>query len=400
MIGAGVLGASTALALAEKGFSVSVAERASALGQGASGANGAQLSYYYTDALASPETRRMLPKLLLGLNSAFRLSPRADLDFVRWGIQFLRNTTASRSDANTLAILELALRSKEVLMAWREQYQFEFNHRLAPKLHLYEDQRLLDDMQRRLELKNQQGANQHMVSRQQAIDIEPTLEHMRANLVGAIHSPDEEVGDVEAFTQLALQKALELGGGRLFLNTEISDIRTRHGRAQTAQTTRGELEFDHLVICAGYRSTKLARQLGIKVGLIYPVAGYSLTYPQSSGTPEVSLTDTANRFVLCRLGDQLRMAGMADVGRVVTTAPAARVKQLRNLLQHRFPQAGDYRGPERAWVGVRPLTPSSQPLVEKTAMDNVYINAGHGFLGWTLAAGSAEQISKLIIEQA
>lgn len=394
-----MIGASTALALAEKGFSVSVAEKASGLAQGASGANGAQLSYYYTDALASPETRRALPKLMMGLNSAFRLSPSIDIDFFRWGVQFLRNTTSSRSDANTLAVLELALQSKVVLNQWCQQYQFDFDHRVAPKLHLYEDQRLLDAVQRRLELKNQHGANQFMVTAQEAMDIEPSLQHMRANLAGAVHSPDEEVGDVEAFTLAALRKAMELGGGRLWLDTEITEFRTTQNRAHSVHTAQGEIEFDHLVISAGYQSMQLARKLGVKIGLIYPVTGYSLTYPQSAATPEVSLTDTVNRFVLCRLGDQLRLAGMADVGRVVTSPPAKRIQQLRELLHQRFPLAGDYQSSERVWAGIRPLTPSGRPLVEKTGMDNVYINAGHGFLGWTLAAGSANLLAKLVEEQ-
>lgn len=399
VVGAGVVGAATALSLSEKGYEVSLLDAANALGQGASGANGAQLSYNYTDAMASPDALKSLPRQLLGLDLSFRLSPSIDPEFIRWCVQFVRNSSFAKADSNTLAILEIALSSRSILQHWDREYGFEYAKKSAQKLHLYESEPLLEKAKRRVELKNKHGANQQVIDRERVLRLEPALYKMNANLVGAIHSPSDEVGDVKAFTKAAIRKSLGLCNGKLHLSTVVSDIVVEAGKCKALVTNHGDFDTNAVVICAGYQSSTLSNKLGIKCTPIIPVAGYSLTYPDTEFTPRISLTDTHNKIVLCHLGKQLRVAGMADVGREVTTPSKARIQQLIQLLIKRFPSAGNYDVPAKAWAGMRPMTPNSRPIIEQTVLDNVFINSGHGMLGWTLAAGSAKLLTDLVLKR-
>lgn len=400
VVGAGVIGAATALSLAEQGFKVTIIDRAGALNKGASGLNGGQLSYSYTDALASPETLRSFPKLLFGLDESFRLSANLSIDFLNWGFQFLANCTADRADANTLEVLTLATRSHVQMNEWIEKYSFQFQHNKAQKLHLYESAKALDSAKRRVELKNQYGANQSVLDGDQVLEIDPALERMNAKLVGAVYSPNDEVGDVVAFTQAAIDKSLSLGKGTLKLNTKVLDIRIEGGTCRSVLTNSGEIEADHIVICAGYESSQLLRKIGIKSTPIVPVAGYSVTYPETTFTPNVSLTDTAKKIVLCHLGSQLRVAGMADVGRVALVPPKKRLELLKRIIQNRFPDAGDYSVEPKEWSGMRPMTPSSKPIICQTKVPNIFVNSGHGMLGWTLAAGAAKDMQEIVVKYA
>lgn len=315
VVGAGVVGGSAALALAEQGYHVTVIDKAKEIASGASGVNGAQLSYSYTDAMASPAMLKALPRLMLGLDPAFRLTSNVDLDFMRWGIEFLQNSTSSKSDKNTVAVLELALRSCAVMNTWREKYGFDFNHRKAEKLHLYESQEALESLKSRVALKNRLGANQRIISKEELFEIEPSLQHMNANLVGAVHSPNDEVGDAAMFTQAALEKAVELGGGQILLDTKLQEFIGKGKTYNGIKTNKGEIETDYIVLCSGYQTSSIARQLRHYLP-IAPMAGYTLTYPLTDYTPEISVTDTPKRMVLCRIGDCMRVAGMADIGQL------------------------------------------------------------------------------------
>ena len=393
-----MIGATSALALAEQGFNVTLIEQGSELGQGASGSNGGQLSYNYTDAMASPQLLRTLPKLALAMDPSFRMRVPLDWDFMKWGIRFISNCGRNNSDANTLAVLELALQSREVLHQWINQYQFAFKHKAAQKLHLYENKLTFDHAKRMVELKNAHGGNQQWLDFQQTLAIEPSLASMNAKIIGAVHSPDDEVGDVRDFTQQAIQKSIQLGGGELLLNTRCEGVQFEAGRCRSILTNQGIIECDQLVVCGGDSSHSLAAQMGVKCAPTIPVTGYSLDYPENQQTPNVSLTDTASKMVLCKLGDRLRVAGIADVGYSPRNFRQNRIDTLRKTLLSRFPDAGQYKVDPAVWIGARPMTSNSQPVIEKTKYANVYLNYGHGMLGWTLAAGSAARLTNLVLE--
>ncbi|MEN8189651.1 MAG: FAD-dependent oxidoreductase [Thermodesulfobacteriota bacterium] len=389
IVGAGVVGGSVALALAEQGFHVTVIDKEKKVASGASNANGAQLSYSYTDTLASPATLKTLPKLLLGLDPAFRLTKNMDPDFMKWGIRFLRNCTSSRADKNTLAVLEIALRSCAVMNEWRDKYDFDFDHNVAQKLHVYENGDVLANLKPRIELKNRLGANQSIILKEKLLDLEPSLHHMNADLAGAVYSPDDEVGDAGKFTRASLDKAMELSGGQVLLGTDFQGFIVDGHLYRGIKTNNGEIEADYIVLCAGYQTNVITKKLALSVP-ITPMAGYVLSYPAAADTPEISVTDTANRMVVCRVGSSMRAAGMADMGQVAKNPPEKRIQTLETTLKHRFPLAGKYSHPSQPLAGVRPMTPDGRPIIQQFQSSNLFLNCGHGMLGWTLAAGSAD----------
>lgn len=397
IVGAGVVGAATALRLAESGFHVSVIDRAKTTASGASGANGAQLSYSYTDAMASPEMLKSLPKLLAGKDEGFRFSFNHEPGLVNWATQFLKNCTRSRSDENTLSILRLALRSRSVMHQWLAQYAFEIHHRGTGKLQLYEDHAALEKVKTRIDMKNRLGIQQSILMPEELIAREPSLEHYKAEIAGAVFSPIDELGDAAIFTQLALEKAIELGKGSLNLGVECQDIIREGEYCRAVETTEGTMEADIVIFCAGFHTAILARKLGVKLPII-PIAGYSLTYPATENSPECSITDTSKKMVICRIGERVRIAGFADIGFREKRPPDERVETLRKVVQQRFPLAADYSIEADPWMGYRPMTPDSRPIVGAYGLKNTFINSGHGMLGWTLAAGTADLIKEKIME--
>ncbi len=397
IIGAGVVGGSVALRLAEQGFHVTVIDKEKQVAPGASNANGAQLSYSYTDALASPAMLKMLPKLVLGLDPSFRLTKKPDPNFIQWGIQFLRNCTSSKSEKNSVAVLEIALKSCAIMNEWRDKYDFTFDHRVAQKLLVYENSETLENLKTRVELKNRLGADQTIISRERLLELEPSLRHMNAQLAGAVYSPNDAVGDAAKFTRASLDKAMELSGGKIYLETNFQDFIQDGHTYRGIKTNNGDIEADYIVLCAGYQTNAITQKLNLSVP-ITPMAGYVLSYPATDHTPKISVTDTAKRMVVCRLGSRVRVAGMADIGQVVKNPPKKRIQRLETTLKNRFPLAGEYSHPSRPLAGIRPMTPNGRPIIQQFQTSNVFLNCGHGMLGWTLAAGSADLVRAMICE--
>jgi D-amino-acid dehydrogenase len=393
VIGAGVVGMATALTLADHGHRVTVLDAAAEPGRGTSFANGAQLSYAYTDALASPGVRGQLPRLLLGLDPAFRLTPRIDPDFVRWGLAFLRNSSADAFLRNTLAGLELAFESRDALHALTERHALRFEHTRPGKLHLYRTPQSFAAAQALAARKSAAApVVQRVLSADEAVSVEPMLAAVRGKIVGALHSPDEEAGDPYLFC-LAARDALVQAGHRVLVDIPVERIeagRSPHAIARSGAAWRG----DHIILCAGPDSPRLVRSLGVMLP-IQPVKGYSTTAPFGSAAPSVSITDVSNRVVFCRLGERMRIAGLAELGNRDRRVDPARLATLIASARDALPQAASYDDIESSWAGLRPMTPDSLPVLRPIA-PGVIANTGHGALGWTYAAGSAQRVAKLV----
>ncbi len=389
IVGAGIIGATTALALAEQGYKITVVDQAKNIAAGTSAKNGAQLSYSYADALASPQTLKTLPKLIAGLDPAFRLSPELNQDFLNWGKLFIKNCTHSKADSNTLAILEIALKSCVKMNKWQAKYTFDFDYRPAGKLYLYADSAGLAKARNMVKLKSRLGVKQEIVLKDKLLEIEPMLKDFNGKLAGAVYAPDDAVGDATKFAKAALTQAAKLSEVNIYLDTKITGFLKKGGKCQALKTSRGELEADKIIICAGFQTKELLKKLDVSLPIM-PVAGYSLTYRAPANSITTSITDTAKKTVLCKIGDKIRIAGMADMGLITDEPPAARITKLIKTAKQRFPSVADYKSDSEPWVGIRPMTPDSRPIIQKCGADNLWVNCGHGMLGWTLAAGSAD----------
>lgn len=396
VIGAGVVGMATALALVERGHMVTLVDAADGPGQGTSFANGAQLSYAYTDALASPWLIAQLPRLIAAADPAFRLRPSLDPDFLRWGLSFLRNATATRFRRNTIAGLTLAIESRLALHALIARHGIAFAHSMPGKLHLYRDPAGFAAAIELARIKMAMGFEQRPLNAHEAVAVEPMLDAIRHDIVGALHTPDEEAGDPYLFCTGVLTVLKASGRFAACFRSRVSRIDARGERPAVRTDNGGRIDADAIVLCAGADAAKLARTAGARLP-IQPMKGYSLTAPLGRSPPCVSITDVSNRVVFARLGDRMRIAGLADLGVRDRTIDPKRFAALLGSARSALPEAADYANIESRWAGLRPMTPDSLPIIRRIA-PGVFTNAGHGALGWTYAAGAAERAARLIDE--
>ena len=396
VVGAGVVGLATAWALARRGVRVLLLDRADGPGLGTSYANGAQLSYAYTDAMAGPALWRQLPAMLSGRDPAFRTRVSADPHFWGWGLRLLRNATAARQHRNTLDTLALALESKAALAALLARHPLDFQHRVAGKLHVYADAAARPKAEAMMAAKRPFGVRQQWLSPAEALAVEPALAGARG-MAGAVYSPEEAAGDPWRFCTglLALLQA-EYGVQARF-GVALHGLRREgtHWRLSADAPHGNSLRVRQVVLCAGIDSHALLRTLGLRSPLM-AVKGYSFTAPCGALPPRASITDTARKLVFCRLGDRIRVAGLADLNDWDPAPAPARLQHLVALARASLPEAADYDRIAHRWAGLRPATPDSRPVI-RHACEGLVLNIGHGMLGWTLAMGSGERAAALLL---
>jgi D-amino-acid dehydrogenase len=398
VIGAGVVGMATAYALARRGVAVTIVERADEPGRGASFANGAQLSYVYTDALGSPGLLRQLPALLMAADPAFRLTASADPDFLRWGLSFLRNCSSDRFDSNTLEGLRLGLESRLALHELLERHPIDFGHAAPGKLHLIEGKSGLRNARRLLKLKRRSGARQVMMSPPEAARLEPALAAAAPRLSGVVYSPQEEVGDPYLFCRGLLDRLKADYGVSVRFGTPVRRLDLANGRPAIELDGAERLSAPLIALCTGIDTPSLLRGTGIRAP-IWPMKGYSITAPPGPDAPRVSITDVARKLVFCSLSGAIRVAGLADLGARDSTVHPHRLASLVGAARDSLPGAADYDNIRSSWSGLRPMTPSSLPIIRRERA-GLLLNVGHGALGWTFAMGAAERAADLMLEAA
>lgn len=394
VIGAGVVGIATAYALARRGLGVTIVDRATGPASGTSFANGAQLSYAYTDALASPGMLRSLPQLLLAAEPAFRLRPSFDPDFFRWGLGFLRNCTRLRFRGNTLAGLQLGLESRAAMHALLERHPIDFGHWVSGKLHLLEGRDALDGARSTVAMKREAGIAQDIVDPNEAIRLEPALASRSGTIVGAVYSPEEEVGDPYRFCTALLGELRTHYGVTTRFGSPVQSLAWSNGRAVAEMPGGERIEARAIAVCTGVETPAFLKGSGIRVP-IWPMKGYSFTAPPGRATPRISVTDVRRKVVFCNLSGQMRVAGLADLGNRDAAVNARRLGALIESARAALSLAADYDHIEFAWSGLRPMTPNSLPVIRRER-GGVVLNVGHGALGWTYAMGAGERVAALV----
>jgi D-amino-acid dehydrogenase len=391
--GAGVVGVATAYALARRGLAVALVDRASQPAQGASFANGAQLSYAYSDALGSPALVRKLPSLALGADPLFRLTGAFDPGLIAWGLKFLGASTAAGHRRGTLAALKLALESQAAMHALLVRHPLSFGHTVAGKMHLHFDAGSLAAAARMVEEKRRHGAVQEVLSPQEAIGIEPAIAGAR-RLAGVIYSPQDEVGDPHRFSQGLVEVLVRDYGVRAFFGVDLLDAELSSETATLIGREGVRIAGRHLVVALGVEARAFLARLGVEVPIL-PMKGYSFTAPPGRAAPRVSITDTARKLVFCQLSGQIRVAGVAELGEGDVRMRPERLAALIATARESLPEAAEFAAAGAGWSGLRPMTPSSIPIIARPR-DRLIVNVGHGALGWTLAMGAAERAAALV----
>ncbi|XUU60552.1 FAD-dependent oxidoreductase [Erythrobacter sp. HA6-11] len=398
IIGGGIIGATSAYVLARDGWQVTLVERHAAVGQGTSLGNGRQLSYSHTNALASPRLLTRIPSLLAGCDPAFRMSLRADRGFWDWTLRFLANCNASANRRNTLAALRLAHRSKQAMARLLSEHTISFDRKQAGKMVLLESDADVASARKSLEAKQADGLKQHLLSAEEAIRIEPALEPVRERLRGVLYAPDDETGDCAQFAQSILDVAAREYGAQVLTGRQVQAVSRQSSQTVVTLSDGEELVGDLAIIAAGPAVNSLLKPLGHGLP-IEPMKGYSFTAPLGNAPPRVSVTDHKRRIVFTHLGDRMLVAGIAEMGRVDLHVDSERLQSMISTAHASLPEAAVYSDADEGWVGLRPMTPNSLPII-RMLEPGIAVNAGQGMLGWTLAMGSAEQLSEVVKEAA
>jgi D-amino-acid dehydrogenase len=396
VLGAGIIGVTTAYFLSSAGHEVFVIDKAKSPGLAASFANGGQLSYCYTDSLANPDLLRQLPKLLRGQEPFFDLKLSYEPALWFWGLRFLRNCTKKRAIFNSENILRLALYSRQMLHQILTLHSIEFSYQQNGKLLLYTNEAAFKATTPYVNTKNQQGCQQQFWNAQTCLAKEPTLQHLASQIAGGIFSPIDESGDSYQFTRALAERCIASSGVHFLYDTEIIGLDVKKGRIHRVKTVDESYSADAFVICLGAESSLISQTIGIKLP-IYPLKGYSISVPITAGTPSINITDMHHKMVYSRLGNQLRIAGLLEMCGYDTSIDETKVQYLVKIAQASFPEAGDY-SQVTSWAGLRAGTPDSAPLLGWTRYPNLYLNTGHGMFGWTLACGSAAIVADIINE--
>ena len=401
VLGAGIIGITTAYFLNKAGHRVTVIERNSHAGLETSYANGGQLSYSYVAPLAGPGVVPKIPPWLLRADSPLRFYPKFDLDQWRWCINFVRACNRPQAEISTVHLLRLAYYSRDLIHDIVATEPITFDYRRNGKLVIFSDTASFDGAKRTLDFQRAFGSEQNALDGTQCLALEPALQHIKERVVGGIHTPSEDAGDCHEFC-VAMESLLRTRGVAFMTDTSVKRLVVDEtGRNIAAVDTSGGLiEADAFVMAMGAANAWHARQLGFYLP-IYPLKGYSLTLDTSGATnfasaPRISVTDSAYKVVYALLGDELRIAGMADIAGYDTTLDAVRVKLLIDQAKSVFPAAGDYGADLQPWCGLRPATPKGTPILGASPIANLFLNAGHGALGWTLSCGCAKAVSDLI----
>jgi D-amino-acid dehydrogenase len=394
ILGSGVIGVTTAYVLASRGHEVQVIDRQTTSGAETSFANGGQLSYSHAEPWANPAVLKKLPKWLLHEDSPLIFRLRADPQMVAWGMKFLRNCTQERADANCLTMLRLGLYSRLKFKEIREQSGIGFDYLNKGILHLYGTQKDLDYGVHHAQFQSPYGCDQTVLTAQEAIAMEPALAHTQRKLAGAIHSHMDESGDPYLYCNQLAAYCKEKFGVVFTYGADIQKINASGAEVSDVVTSKGTFKADRYVMAMGSYSPLLLRRLGIRVS-IYPMKGYSVTVPVSDGAPTHSITDGTYKVVYSRLGNRLRVAGTAEFAGYDTSLNPKRITPIIRAASSLFPKA-DWANPSSSWACLRPSTPHGSPYLGKTARGNLFLNTGHGTLGWTQAAGSAYVVADIV----
>ena len=399
VLGAGVVGTTTAWYLQKQGHQVTVVDRQNQAGLETSYANGGQISVSHAEPWANPSAPLKVMKWLFQPDAPLLFRPRLDPAQWRWALSFLGQCTSARAAHNIRQMVNLGTYSRSQLQALRKEAGIEYNHLEKGILHFYTNPAEFDGAMEPTRIMQDLGCDRQIIDADRAVELEPALKPIRNRIAGATYTSEDESGDARMFTQNLAKRCAE-AGVEFRHGTEILGFERAGERVLGIQTLRDghheTLRADAYVLSMGSFSAALASQLGIFLN-IYPAKGYSITVPvkNEEAAFNVSLTDDEYKLVYSRLGDRMRVAGTAELNGYSRKLNYTRCRAIVRRTAEVMPEAG-YWDQAEFWTGLRPATPSNVPYIGKSHFANLYLNTGHGTLGWTHSCGSAAALADII----
>lgn len=395
VLGSGVIGVTSAYELARDGHEVTVIDRQPVSGNETSFANTGLIAPGHSYTWNSPQAPKILLRSLYQPDQALRLKLRADPAMWAWGLRFLRNCTAERARRFTLAKLRLCQYSQAMLHQVVDNTNVEFERRTGGCLYVYRNQPSLARGAEKMKILQEGGVDLALLSPREMAQVEPAFEIVQDKVAGAIHAKTDESGDANMFTRNLAAHCAQMGVEFRY-ETTVNGLAVERGAISHVETSAGRVQGDAYVVSLGSYSPFLLKPLGIRIH-VYPVKGYSVTIPVegSNLAPTLGGVDENNLFGFARYGDRLRLTSTAEISGFDREHRPNDFRQLLTAAKDLFPQGGDYGRPTY-WTGLRPMTPEGTPIISRSVYPNLYLNTGHGHMGWTMSCGSARALADII----
>ena len=404
VLGSGVIGVTSAYYLAKKGFDVTVIDRQPAVGLETSFANAGQISPGYSAPWAAPGVPMKALKWLFQRHSPLALKADFTLWQLEWTLKLLRNCTAGRYDTNKERMVRLAEYSRDCMGELRSDTGIAYEGRTQGTLQVFRTQKQLDAEAKDIKVLSRLGVPFEHLDPDGCARVEPALALVKDNLLGGLRLPHDETGDCQLFTTNLALEAQKLGV-KFRQDIQIERLLIENSRLSgveiNAENNREVLQADQYIVALGSYSRALMQALDIQIP-VYPVKGYSLTVPvvNIAMAPVSTVMDETYKVAITRFDDRIRVGGMAELAGFDLTLNPRRRETLEMVLGGLFPKGGDV-SKSLFWTGLRPMTPDGTPIIGKASemYNNVWLNTGHGTLGWTMAAGSAKVLADLVAKQ-
>jgi D-amino-acid dehydrogenase len=396
--GSGIIGITSAYYLSLEGHDVTVIDRQQGSAMETSHANAGMLSTGYSAPWAAPGIPLKAIKWLSSEYSPLIISKPFDLQLINWVGKMLLNCTTSRYELNKSRLLQLAQHSQQEFIKLRASTKLDYDGESKGTLQLFRKAKDLSGTARDVSILAKHNIYANLLSVDECVAVEPGLDRVRHKIKGGLHIPIDETGDCFKFTR-DLENLARQSGVVFKYGIDIKSFEHDTNNITGINTSEGLVTADKYVMAMGSYSPLFLRPLGIKIP-VYPVKGYSLTLPvtNAAAAPVSTIMDETYKVAITRLGDRIRVGGTAELGGYNTQAPDKRRKTVDFVISDLFPEGGDL-GKAEFWAGLRPMTPDGAPIIGKTPFNNLYLNTGHGTLGWTLSCGSSQLLSNIINEK-
>ncbi len=395
ILGAGVIGVTSAWYLAKAGHEVTVIDRQPGPALETSFANAGEISPGYASPWAAPGIPMKAVKWLFMRHAPLIIQPRPDLAKIEWVARMLTNCTSKAYGINKSRMVRLAEYSRDCLIALRADTGISYDERTQGTLQLFRTQKQVDGAYKDIQVLQADGVPFEVLDVEGCIAAEPGLAPNRLKIAGGLRLPGDETGDCFKFTT-SLAEMAQAAGVSFRYGVQINALEQDGGKIAAVQTSEGRITADAFVLALGSYSPAVARPFGMRLP-VYPVKGYSITVPivDEARAPISTVMDETHKIAITRLGDRIRVGGMAEISGFNNDLHPKRRATLEHSVEDLFGGAGD-QSKATFWSGLRPMTPDGTPIVGRSTVPNLFLNTGHGTLGWTMAAGSGRALADMI----
>ena len=396
VLGAGIIGTTSAYFLAKQGHDVTVIDRQDSVSMETSHANAGCLSYGFTSPWAAPGLPFNILKWTLTGRSPLIINPKISIETIKFLYRMYKNCNPKMYEINKSRMLRIATYSQKALLEIESDFDILYEQRKQGSLQLFWDTKEIDKASRDISILEKFNIQSKLLDSEDCVKAEPALKYIKNKLAGGIQFKNDFTGNCYLFSNEIYKKCVEMGVNFEF-NTEINSIETNNNEIFSVLTNKGEFKADCYSVSLGSYSTKILAHIGIKTP-IYPVKGYSITMPvlTDEDAPQSTIMDEKNKIAITRLGSKIRVAGMAHLTDFDKDLREKSLESLRNGLDLIFPKSYEFSENVDFWTGFRPSTPDGTPIIGTTPYKNLYLNTGHGTLGWTMSAGSGKLLANLI----